>query len=165
MRVSLSCPIPLTFSRKHSCLRSCSLGRGTHYFPLSPPGLCLSRGPHRDTDGCHASSHKRAPTRALGGARARPWRTGACPGETLKCAPDRANAHAGSSFQLRRCFLDISPLSPRLFASLLLFASLFSFLFASLFSFLWLSARPGSARLAAALLSRRSETVSFARQH
>lgn len=35
MRVSFV-PDTLTFSRKHSCLHSCSLGRDTHYSPLLP---------------------------------------------------------------------------------------------------------------------------------
>lgn len=62
MRVSFV-PDTLTFSRKHSCLHSCSLGRDTHYSPLLPfvppfhplPGVC-----HLSTAGCHTSSSEYA---------------------------------------------------------------------------------------------------------
>jgi len=75
MRVSFV-PDTLTFSRKHSCLHSCSLGRDTHYSPLSPsfarpspppapPCLSLSLFvTHLSAAGCHTSSPERARARS-----------------------------------------------------------------------------------------------------
>lgn len=101
-------PDTLTFSRKHSCLHSCSLGRDTHYSPLPrrpphvPPSLPAGAPSlhvplailRPSTAGCRTSSlectytHVRACTRAFGSACVH------IPGETLKCVAERANTHA-----------------------------------------------------------------------
>lgn len=63
VRVS-SVPDTLTFSRKHSCLHSCSLGRDTHYSPFPSSAVISTRRPpppryvpprvfHLSTVGCH----------------------------------------------------------------------------------------------------------------
>lgn len=71
MRVSFV-PDTLTFSRKHSCLHSCSLGRDTHYSPLlsssvpsslpagCPPPLASSIFSLLDAIRASLSAHTRA---------------------------------------------------------------------------------------------------------
>lgn len=108
MRVSFV-PDTLTFSRKHSCLHSCSLGRDTHYSLCSSPLTCRlcpprrvgtvllppvpSRVFHLSNAGCHTSSSECSRTYI----HAYIYLVRACvhiPGETLKCAAERANTHA-----------------------------------------------------------------------
>jgi len=104
MRVSFV-PDTLTFSRKHSCLHSCSLGRDTHYSLLLPFVSCpstrrsllhpLSRLPSfhywmpYKLLRMHACTHARthACTHARGDVRA-------YPGRNAQIAAVRANTHA-----------------------------------------------------------------------
>lgn len=101
MRVSFV-PDTLTFSRKHSCLHSCSLGRDTHYSPLLPfvpcPPAISPSAPlasyHLSTAGCHTSSPLNARTHTRASRRACVRACVHIPGETLECAAVRANTHA-----------------------------------------------------------------------
>lgn len=96
MRVSFV-PDTLTFSRKHSCLHSCSLGRDTHYSPFLP---FVPRPPAVPPSSPLASTifPPLDAIRTLLNARMHAHtHVSTCvhiPGETLKCAAVRANTHA-----------------------------------------------------------------------
>lgn len=89
----------MTFSRKHSSLHSCSLGRDTHRSLPPLPSILRSR----------LASSERAPRmctiRAVVNARTHrnACRCGGCTSRerTLKCAPESTGAHARSSRERR----------------------------------------------------------------